>query len=293
MKKSTDWLDERIHLGEVPSRLSGPAFERRQDVGFEPAQAALEESDRQILSQIPPDRFAAEVERRRRGRKNLASAGRSLSKPAKGLWGSVAIAGLAGLIFLSPNHIVMRMENPAGSRPIPSGTSRGEPISSESVAGGRLGGGPASSISMQPDAPTDKDWRSKGEVDLILQTEKDGSLQPVTGSGTYAPGTRLRLSIPDSLPWAAVYSIDTRGEMAQHWPLAGDTARPLRQGMLPRSWELDDTPGKETFVLVWSDKPFHLEWLRKAIFVDRVHPRVGSGLRVKVVQVSRPEPVAK
>lgn len=284
MKTHPDRLDERIRLGEVPPHLADMALARRGEPDFEAAQAALEESDRRILSMIPPDRFAAEVARRREGRRNIEAARRNLSPSAKAAWGSVAIACLAGLVFVVPGSRDVPAPRHAPSEPAPNAVpspAPAEPPAPDLVSANHAA--PPRTASAEG-----KDWRTKGETTLVLQSLSGGAPVALTDSDTCPPGTRLRLSVPDSLPWAAVYSIDSRGQMAQHWPLEGDSAKPLPQGALPRSWELDDAPGKETFVLAWSEKPFQLDRLRKSIFLDRSHPKVGAALHVKVVQVARP-----
>lgn len=292
MKKTPDWLDERIRLGEIPPHLDDLAVSRSRETGFELSQVELEESDRQILSHLPPDRFAAEVARRHEGRKRIAAAEASASRPTKAVWGTVALACLAGFVFVVPKIPHGPDQPPASSGQNPSTISPHEQIPPTDAQD--LPRAPSTHVepSVVAVSAPEKAWRTKGEVSLVLQRESGGALVPVTNSDIHAPGTRLRLSVTDSLPWAAVFSIDSRGEMAQHWPMGGDSARPLA-GMLPRSWELDDTPGPETFVLGWSASPFALDKLRKAIFLDRLRPKVGSELRVSVVQVARPEPPAR
>ncbi len=295
MKKRPDWLDERIRLGEVPPHLADDALARTHEPDFEPAQAELEESNRQILSQLPPDRFAAEVERRRASNARAEAARRRISGPARAAWGSVALAGLAGLFFVLPIHLPTNTtESVTEGRNPPQPRSTGDVLrdAASSPAAVPSPPGPTSVVTATgiPAIAGDAGWRAKGTVGLVVQAQTPSGLVPMTDSGRCAPGTRLWLSVPESLAWAAVYSLDERGPMAQHWPLAGDSAQPLPQGSLPRSWELDDTPGKETFVLVWSDKPFVLHAVRRAILVDRLHPKAGSGLRWDVVQVARTPP---
>lgn len=289
MKKTPDWLDERIRLGEIPPHFAALAEARSRETDFERSQVELEESDRQILSHLPPDRFAAEVARRRAGRERIAAAKASAPGPSKAVWGSVALACLAGFVFVVPRIPLGPDLPPAPLRQNPSGNAPREtaPTGNSAALPTTPPAAPATGPSAHPTA-----WRTKGEVALVLQREVDGVLVPVTETDVHAAGTRLRLSVSDSLAWAAVFSIDSRGDMAQHWPLDGDSARPLA-GMLPRSWELDDAPGKETFVLAWSETPFALGALRKAVFLDRVHPKVGSKLQVRVVQVARTEPPAR
>lgn len=287
MKDARDWLDERIRLGEIPPHLQEQANRRRNDPDFVASQNALESSDAQILAELPADRFAREVNRRKQSAERIDSARQRAAVPPKAAWGSLALAsGLALFFTLVPQPPSDRsvsetgIAHPSTEHPATSTTSNGSSNPQTAVI----------ATAIEPkNATPHPGWRSKGTIALLLQRETPDGLKPVTDSDTLAAGVRLRLSVPDSLPWAAIYSIDARGEMAQHWPEQGNAASPLRQGQLPRAWELDDAPGRETFVLVWSNQPFGLESVRKAIFINRSHPRLHENLNVSVVQVARPK----
>ena len=55
----------------------------------------------------------------------------------------------------------------------------------------------------------DPSWRAKGGVDLAIRRETAGGLdQAVTETDTLPAGTRLRLSVPAALAWAAVFSFN-------------------------------------------------------------------------------------
>lgn len=288
MRGIPDWLDERIHLDEIPGHMFDAAKTRRDTSDFAATQAGLTKSDQDILASIPPDRFASEVHRRFQVRQAMKARARVGRAPSKATWGTLALAGLAGLFFLLPTSQILHRspvqtpnwDSASSALPDPAPDPGLPPIPPVQTNSGSAG---------QPFAgPTAPDWRSKGAPMLHLQQMMGNILVPVTDADTVLAGSILRLSVPDSLPWAAIFSIDSRGEMAQHWPMQGDSASPLRQGLLPRSWELDDSPGKETFVLVWSSRQFSLHQVRKAIFLNRVHPKIGPQMQLSVVQVARP-----
>jgi hypothetical protein len=52
-----------------------------------------------------------------------------------------------------------------------------------------------------------------------------------------------------------VVSVDGAGHTTRHWPAGDDTAAPPGFKQLPQSFELDDAPGFERFVLVTSREP--------------------------------------
>lgn len=298
MNRRPDWLDERVRLGEVPPHARKQADLRAAEPGSASVQASLSESDARILSELPPDRFAAEVRRRRESASRIESASRSSrSAPSRAAWGGAVMAASLALFFaiVPPATQAPSIDEsgPTASGPVPpaSGGSQATPPAAPtpSADGSKTPALPAPQV-----ASADEGWRSKGTADLVIQREASpgGALAPVTDSDTLAAGTRLVVSVPADLAWAAVFSIDSRGEMAQHWPLRGDSAAPLAAGPLPRVWELDDSQGEETFVLVWSARPFGLEAPRKAIFVDREHPRLPAGLKARSRGVQRPRSAA-
>lgn len=295
MNRRPDWLDERMHLGEVPPHARKQADLRGAEPESGSIQASLSESDAQILSELPPDRFASEVRRRKESASRVDAASRTVrSGPSKAAWGSVALAASLALFFtVVPRTTEVRpideSGQTAGSQALPPMPG---PNASVAANPGLATSTPNPGTPALPEpqvASVDPGWRSKGALDLVIQRETSpGASVPVTDSDTLQAGTRLWISVPTDFAWAAIFSIDSRGEMAQHWPLQGDSAAALRSGPLPRVWELDDSQGKETFVLVWSEQPFALNAPRKAIFVDREHPRLRAGLHAKTRAIQRP-----
>lgn len=287
MNHDKSWLDERIKLGEVATYLEADAAARRQEPDFRTKSEQLTESDRQILSELPPDRFASEVLRRAASAQRIERARNR--GPSRAAWGSAAMAACLALAFVvvrDPGVAPPPSDSPTVAES--SGKPGDAPVPPPQVATTL----PAATQSVQPDRIA-ADWRTKGDIGLVLERETPDGLRPVTNSDTLSAGTRLRLSVPAALPWAAIYSIDSKGEMAQHWPLQGSRAEPLAQGALPRAWELDATSGRETFVLIRSEKPFGLENVRKAIFLNRAAPRLPKELHVSVVGVAKSSEHAK
>ena len=77
--------------------------------------------------------------------------------------------------------------------------------------------------------------------------------------------------------YGVIVSVDGRGVVTRHLPVAGASAAPLMPGSpvpLPQSYELDDAPGFERFVLVAADEPFAVEQVEAA--VRRQHAALGA-----------------
>ena len=282
MTDRPDWLDERIRLGEVPEHARAEAERRSRAPERTGIEAELTESDKEILAALPPARFAAEVERRRAAAARIESAKASARtfRAPRAAWGGAAMAAGLALFFAFVPRPAPRAVDES---PVPS-TARQIPSSSPTSSAPTPPAVPAAIARSAPAPATapaaDPSWRAKGGVDLAIRRETAGGLdQAVTETDTLPAGTRLRLSVPAALAWAAVFSVDSRGEIAQHWPLSGDRAEPLPAGPLPRVWELDDATGRETFVLVWGTGAFDLAPVRKAILRNPSAPGLPEGLQ--------------
>lgn len=78
--------------------------------------------------------------------------------------------------------------------------------------------------------------------------------------------------------YGVIVSVDGRGVVTRHLPANGGEAVPLTAGTavpLPQSYELDDAPGFERFVLVAADQPFPVETVEGAL--RRQHGTWGAG----------------
>jgi hypothetical protein len=105
--------------------------------------------------------------------------------------------------------------------------------------------------------------RVKGlEPHLVVHREARGGEVRLASGATARSGDVLQLGyVAGGKRFGAIVSIDGRGAVTLHWPVAGDVAAELvaqREALLPRSFRLDDAPGFERFLLVTSDAPFHV-----------------------------------
>jgi hypothetical protein len=77
--------------------------------------------------------------------------------------------------------------------------------------------------------------------------------------------------------YGVIVSVDGRGVVTRHLPVNGVEAAPLTSGRpvaLARSYELDDAPGFERFLLVAADEPFAVTPVEEGL--RRLHASLGA-----------------
>ncbi|MCB9689675.1 MAG: hypothetical protein H6738_21625 [Alphaproteobacteria bacterium] len=102
--------------------------------------------------------------------------------------------------------------------------------------------------------------RVKGDPALLVFRE-GREAAPLTSGAVAAPGDRVQLAFePAGHPYGVLLSVDGRGSVTLHHPRAGRDTR-LGGGtvLLDRSFELDDAPTFERFVLVLGDAPLDVD----------------------------------
>jgi hypothetical protein len=114
-----------------------------------------------------------------------------------------------------------------------------------------------------PPPPPPDVTRVKGVRPYLILYRKAGDVQQL------APGAMVRRSDLLQVAYQAagrrygvIVSIDGAGAVTRHLPTAGEAAPALQAGgpvPLAGSYELDDAPGFERFVLVTADAPFAVE----------------------------------
>lgn len=109
-----------------------------------------------------------------------------------------------------------------------------------------------------------EETRVKGAARLLVY-RASGNGQQLTRlaeSARVRPHDMIQLAYTaGEAKYGAVLSVDGRGVVTVHLPLAGDAPVALAatgEVRLPRSYELDDAPGFERFFLVSAPKPFSL-----------------------------------
>ncbi|MCB9746276.1 MAG: ActD-like protein [Alphaproteobacteria bacterium] len=145
------------------------------------------------------------------------------------------------------------------------------------LAGLALAAGLAA-LSLRPEAPTlgaldpiEEGVRLKG-LDPRLQLHRlgpDGEVEALMDGDPAQAGDRLQLGyIAAGEAYGAVLSVDGRGVVTRHLPHGGELAAALEGGgahALPESYELDDAPDFERFLLVVGERPFALGPVLEAV----------------------------
>ena len=110
------------------------------------------------------------------------------------------------------------------------------------------------------DGPMD---RAKGLTpSLHIYRKNQTSIARLTGRERVEKGDLLQLSyLAAGAKYGAIVSVDGRGKVTLHFPEMASESTVLKQDgeiMLLSSYELDDAPGFEKFILVTSDAPLDL-----------------------------------
>ncbi len=240
-KRVPDWLVERFAAGDLPPRQAAEVQQRLERSGALGRIAELERSNRTLLAEHPPARVIAEVKRRETAeRRNTAKRGetaehgdtekrRSAGARTGGQWmlPAFALAGVASLIvaFVSVGPLA----------PTPSANRQDE---------------------TAPETVTAKGL----EPHLVVYKQTPAGPARLKHPSTVRPGDTLQLAyVAAGARHGVVASVDDRGTVTLHLPeQEGPAAALAERGetALPHAFELDQAPGFERFVFVWSPSPF-------------------------------------
>jgi hypothetical protein len=225
-------LIERAAQGELDGTEVAQLRERLAAEGrsLDSELAALRQSDRQILAELPRQRMGEAIRRR--------AAQASPTRPPFRLTLLLAPTVLAGAVALA----LLMVRGPGNATPTVRNPSQEEVIG---IKGEML--------------------RSPR---LVVYRRKAAQASGVPGSERLSDGVRvargdlLQLAYdkaPDGL-YGVMLSIDGAGRVTQHLPEEGARASArltaIREVPLPSAYELDDAPGFERFVLITSSQPF-------------------------------------
>lgn len=254
---NTNWLDERIRLGETPAGSQAKAHQRESSPDGQAAQEHLALSDADILGRLPPERMAERIRQRAQsGAKVKATSSWNFSQVA--LVASLLIAA----VFLLPN-VFDSVITPGAPTLVDKGaTGTTQPPATTASTTPPAGVQPNPRIPPQDvivaDAGLPDDGirlRGDGALTLFI-VAPDGVTEPTDSSVT--GGSTLRIVAPYAAN-AGVWSIDETGNIQKHWPVVGDSSAVLPAGPLPRDWETDPSAGWDRFILVQAATPFALK----------------------------------
>ncbi len=115
----------------------------------------------------------------------------------------------------------------------------------------------------------------KGATDLRAAVLRDGSLLSAAGDVVLAPGDELQFQV-DTGPYdhVAIVGVDGTGAVSVYQPVGGGSSLPVAPGggrVLETAFRLDDAPGPEVFVAVFTDGPVEAEAVAGEVqgWVDR------------------------
>lgn len=118
-------------------------------------------------------------------------------------------------------------------------------------------------VSEREPAPRPDVTRVKGVQPYLLLFRQAAEVERLAPGATVHQRDRLQVAYQAAgRGYGVIVSIDGAGAVTRHLPQSGDRATPLRAGgpvPLGASYELDDAPGFERFVLVTADTPFAVE----------------------------------
>ena len=222
-----DWVLERVAFDELPAGRSRAAA---RDPATADRLRCLADEDRAFFEAHPPERVVPEIRRR------LRTAGgtrpRGVRLPALLGFGAPAMAMALLLVWI------------------------GTPMTVEDL------GAP----------PPLAGQRDKGDLTpqlLLFRRSNDGRVEALPPDGADAlAGDLVQLSyVAHGRPHGVIVSIDGRGRVTLHLPQSEDGPTELAQSgatALPDSYELDEAPDFERFVLVTSWQPIDTAAVLKA-----------------------------
>jgi hypothetical protein len=124
-------------------------------------------------------------------------------------------------------------------------------------------------LPARPEPTTGPPTRLKGlEPRLMVFRKAATGAEPLSPAATARADEVVQIAYQAAgRRYGVVVSIDGRGRVTRHLPLAGDLAAVLETGApvpLPEAYRLDDAPGFERFFLVTADAPFSVELVVRA-----------------------------
>jgi hypothetical protein len=228
MSEVRDWQLERYLLGELPdAELQAVRAALERDAGLRERLAALERSNEELLARHPPRVVAPAISGRAAG-----PAPRPRSAPRLAFAAALGMAALAvGLSVTAP----WREERLA------------DPILETAGDTTRIKGGPPRLVL----------YRRGTAGSELLASGATARQRDVVQIGYQAAGRR----------YGVIVSIDGRGAVTRHLPVAGPSAAELAAGsvVLPQAYELDDAPRFERFHFIAADQPFEVETVLQAL----------------------------
>ena len=117
-------------------------------------------------------------------------------------------------------------------------------------------------VMVLPEMEEEPGYRMKGMGSyLVAHKVSSSGLERLNAGGAAQAGDRLQLSVVGAVDqYAVVCSVDGNGQVTLHFPVNGESTKLTESpSNLPNSYELDDAPGFERFVLITSLSPLQAD----------------------------------
>lgn len=214
-------LLEQLELDELtPERRAAIEAEFNEREREADARAGLRASDAKVLRDYPPERVMGEVRRR---------AAQAEAKPARGWLPWLLVPGLAGAAALALVVLVGGRESPTGGHAI------------ARLLTGVVG-------------PETTRIKGGARAHLVVDRKLASGHERLGAGDSLREGDLVQISVvPDGAAQGVIVSIDGRGVVTLHHPATPEAPASLPSGgevPLPNSYELDDAPSFERFVLI-------------------------------------------
>jgi len=245
------WQLERYLLGELPPELKERVEKQLQsDESTRARLAALQESDREILSSYPPEVLAKGIERRyeetrpgqeKREREHRRTGFRSLAL-------ALSMAALVAIVMIPLRGMLKERQGN---------------IELEGI-------------------------RPKGlKAHLVIYRKRGDQVERLEQGEMARAGDVIQLSyVAGGSAYGAIFSIDGRGVVTQHLPDTEYGASPeLDQSgevSLAFAYELDDAPSFERFFFITSDESFDLGEVEASVHSLASNPRKARTRNLKL-----------
>lgn len=236
-----DLLLERVALGEATDEERRVLRERLEARGedLDERLAELRASDAAILEAYPSEMMAARIDSRLDERQKTHE--RAARRPSRGGWfaglGVLATAAVAAFVIF--NLPTEQVEGPV-------------------VEGGQFRAG-----------QNNETVRLKGaEPKLVVWRKSGGEPERLEAGATAGEGDVLQVEYNAAgAAHGVIASIDGRGVVTLHFPVAADEDTALGEGVvaLDHSYELDDAPDFERFFFVTSSQPIDVSSVDEAL----------------------------
>lgn len=300
--QETDSLLEMHLHGELPADLREKAERILSTSEGRRRMEEIRASDERILRELPPARMAKAIERKMSASPILRA---SVERDHARRWWLGATGGVLalGVLVLAVMMDHRSLSHPDTAKVMVSSidTSRADTATGkddvDAIVDDLLGAKPSERPPTEKLAvamPPDDGIRTKGDIRRLRVHMVDaatGLASALNERDTASPGSVLQISLlPGSGTWAAVVSVDGSGQATLHVPETGDSAMWAKDAVqAPHSFQLDDAPGFEKFLLVTSPDRFSLDEVLAVARRSGVRKPVRAGWSFQAIHVTKPE----